>query len=195
MRGSTRGKCCPRAAGVWRSGKRRCRVGARCSGGLLRLHAVTRGTGFPRVCVGRSGLRVARDAATCPIRLRPCIRIDGWLLWVAQRYHRLGEADICVTDIGGAPMDLKVAEEAGTRFMEGPPGQHIMRSIEDAGVVVEACFSNNVGAALLYAANLPEKFFDLSSGQAGAILQKLRNYRIRVAVVDRKSTRLNSSHL
>jgi hypothetical protein len=80
-------------------------------------------------------------------------------------------------------MDLKVAEEAGTRFMEGPPGQHIMRSIEDAGVVVEACFSNNVGAALLYAANLPEKFFDLSSGQAGAILQKLRNYRIRVAVV------------
>src|ERR1017187_4099374 len=34
MRGSTRGKCCPRAAGVWRSGKRRCRVGARCSSSL-----------------------------------------------------------------------------------------------------------------------------------------------------------------
>jgi hypothetical protein len=27
------------------------------------------------------------------------------------------------------------------------------------------------------------KFFDLSSGEAGAILQKLRNYRIRVALV------------
>jgi hypothetical protein len=48
---------------------------------------------------------------------------------------------------------------------------------------VEACFSAKVNSALLYAPNLPEKFFDLSSGEAGIILQKLRNYRIRIAVV------------
>jgi hypothetical protein len=36
---------------------------------------------------------------------------------------------------------------------------------------------------LLYAENLTEHFFDLSSGEAGAILQKFRNYYIRVAVV------------
>jgi hypothetical protein len=35
----------------------------------------------------------------------------------------------------------------------------------------------------LYAANLTRGFFDLSSGEAGAILQKLRNYRIRLPVV------------
>ena len=80
-------------------------------------------------------------------------------------------------------MDLTLAEGAGSRFVEGQPGRQLMRSIEDAGLVVEACVSNNVDSALLYAANLPEKFFDLSSGEAGAILQKLRNYRIRVAVL------------
>jgi hypothetical protein len=67
--------------------------------------------------------------------------------------------------------------------MEGPRDLPFMRSIEDAGLVVEACFSNSVESALLYASNLTGRFFDLSSGEAGAILQKLRNYRIRAAVV------------
>lgn len=78
-----------------------------------------------------------------------------------------------------------MVEEAGVRFVEGPPGLKFMRSIEDAGLVVEACFSSGADSALLYASNLTERFFDLSSGEAGAILQKLRNYRIRVAVVCR----------
>jgi hypothetical protein len=36
----------------------------------------------------------------------------------------------------------------------------------------------------MYASNLPEAFFDLSSGQAGELLQKLQNYGMRVAIVD-----------
>lgn len=67
--------------------------------------------------------------------------------------------------------------------MEGPPAGPLMRGVEDAGLVVEACFSGGAGRALLYAQNLTEAFFDLSSGEAGAILQKLRNYGIRLAVV------------
>lgn len=77
---------------------------------------------------------------------------------------------------------LTLAEEAGARFVEGPPGRQLMRSIDDAGLVVEACLSGNADSALLYAPNLTARFFDLSSGEAGVILQKLRNYRIRVAV-------------
>lgn len=88
-----------------------------------------------------------------------------------------------MNNAGKAPEKFIVAEAAGVRFVAGPPGLPLMRSIEDAGLVVEACFSNGVDSALLYAPNLTEKFFDLSSGEAGAILQKLRNYRIRVAVV------------
>ena len=80
-------------------------------------------------------------------------------------------------------MELTVAEEAGVRFIEGPPDTQLMRRTEDATRLVEACFSHRAGSALLYAPNLTERFFDLSSGEAGAILQKLRNYRIRLAVV------------
>jgi hypothetical protein len=76
-----------------------------------------------------------------------------------------------------------MVEDAGVGFVEGPPGLQLMRTVEDASLVVEACFSNRVKSALLYAPNLTGKFFDLSSGEAGAILQKLRNYRIRIAVV------------
>ena len=49
--------------------------------------------------------------------------------------------------------------------------------------MVEACLSSDVDGALLYAPNLTAGFFDLSSLEAGEILQKLRNYRIRLAVV------------
>jgi len=76
-----------------------------------------------------------------------------------------------------------VFETGGVRFVEGPPDRPVMRTVDDAALVVETCFSNRALSALLYAENLTEHFFDLSSGEAGAVLQKLRNYRIRVAVV------------
>jgi hypothetical protein len=79
--------------------------------------------------------------------------------------------------------EFTLTEESGGRFIEGPPDSQLMRTIEDATLVVEACFSNKIKAALLYAPNLTQRFFDLSSGEAGAILQKLRTYRIRLAVV------------
>lgn len=80
-------------------------------------------------------------------------------------------------------MNLIVREEAGIRFLEGPPGEPLFRSIDDASRLVESCFSNKVRCAILYAPNLTARFFDLSSGEAGAILQKIRQYRIRFAVV------------
>ena len=80
-------------------------------------------------------------------------------------------------------MELKTVEEDGRRVVEGVPGARFLSRAEDAGLVIEACLSNRALAALLYAENLPEEFFDLSSGQAGAILQKLQNYRIRLAIV------------
>lgn len=58
-----------------------------------------------------------------------------------------------------------------------------MNRIEDASVVIEACYSARVSAALLYPANLTSGFFELSTREAGEILQKLRTCRIRLAVV------------
>jgi hypothetical protein len=80
-------------------------------------------------------------------------------------------------------MTVSVAEESGVLFVEGTPNEPLMARADDASVVLEECFSNGVGLVLLYAKNLTEGFFDLSSGEAAAILQKLRNYRVRLAVV------------
>lgn len=78
---------------------------------------------------------------------------------------------------------MRSVEEGGLRFVEGPPGEPLLRTDRDVSLVIEACFGDRVGAALLHAENLPAAFFDLSSRQAGEILQKLRNYHIRLAVV------------
>ena len=80
-------------------------------------------------------------------------------------------------------MKLTIVEEDGVKFLEGLPDQDFMSKIDDTNGVIEACLSGRVRCVLLYAQNLTHSFFDLSSGEAGAILQKLRNYGIRLAVV------------
>jgi len=60
-----------------------------------------------------------------------------------------------------------------------------MRRPDDAARLVEACFSARTRCALVYAANVTPRFFDLSSGEAGLILDKLRRFRVRLAVVCR----------
>jgi hypothetical protein len=80
-------------------------------------------------------------------------------------------------------MDLVLIEDGGLRAVEGSPDEHFMSEVEDASRLIEACFSRGADAALLYPNNLTQGFFDLTSGQAGAILQRLRNYRVRLAVV------------
>ena len=68
-------------------------------------------------------------------------------------------------------------------YVEGPAEGKLLRKVEDANLVLEACFSAGIGSALLYLPNLTSRFLDLSSGEAGAILQKFRTYGIRVALV------------
>ena len=80
-------------------------------------------------------------------------------------------------------MKLSVVEENGIKTVEGRPNVPWMTGVEDSSRIVEACLSHGIDAVLLYASNLTRAFFDLSSGEAGAILQKLRNYRVRLAVV------------
>jgi Domain of unknown function (DUF4180) len=80
-------------------------------------------------------------------------------------------------------MELSIVDEGGRRIVEGVPDQSFMSRVDDANRIIETCFSGNVRLVLLYAANLPKRFFDLSSGEAGAVLQKLRNYGVQLAVV------------
>ncbi|MDQ3905279.1 MAG: DUF4180 domain-containing protein [Actinomycetota bacterium] len=80
-------------------------------------------------------------------------------------------------------MKLTLVDENGMKFVEGVSDTPFLMNAQDINRLIEACFSEGGSGTLLYAANLPPTFFDLSSGDAGVILQKLRNYRIRLAVV------------
>jgi hypothetical protein len=84
---------------------------------------------------------------------------------------------------GGSVSGLVFVQTDSGGLLEGLRGEDLLRSGSDVSGVVEQCLSHRVSNLLLYAANLPDRFFDLSSGQAGAILQKLFQYRIRVAIV------------
>lgn len=84
---------------------------------------------------------------------------------------------------GRTPVELNVVAELGGAAIEGPPGQPLLSSAADVSQLIEACWSMQVGSVILHASNLTPHFFDLSSGEAGSILQKLQNYRIRLAVI------------
>jgi hypothetical protein len=80
-------------------------------------------------------------------------------------------------------MAIGVREESGVRIVEGTPGASLMRRPQDATLVLEACFSALARVALLYPENLTPRFFDLSSGEAGEVLDKLRRFQVRLAIV------------
>ena len=79
-------------------------------------------------------------------------------------------------------MDLKVCDVLDQRFAEGPPGLSLLGCVDDTATLLETCFAHAVHRLLLHSENLTAHFFDLGSGEAGAILQKLRNYHIRFAI-------------
>jgi Domain of unknown function (DUF4180) len=78
---------------------------------------------------------------------------------------------------------LSIVDEDGVRIVEGEPDAAPIVRVDDVNRVLEECFAHQVDRALLYPNNLTDRFFDLSSGDAGAILQKFRNYGVRLAVV------------
>ena len=80
-------------------------------------------------------------------------------------------------------MVLAAKEENGVRLVEGTCGELLMRRTQDATLVIEACISARVRNALVYPENLTSRFFDLSSGEAGEVLDKLRRFHVRLAVV------------
>jgi hypothetical protein len=80
-------------------------------------------------------------------------------------------------------MNLARIDEQAVNALEGTPDTMLMANTGDVDRLIEQCMGEGATAVLLYAPNLPPRFFDLASGDAGIVLQKLRNYHIRLAVV------------
>lgn len=89
-------------------------------------------------------------------------------------------------------MMIMVSDVRGQPVLEGEPGKALMERAEDSTALIEACFEHGTRLVLLHAANLPARFFDLSSGEAGALLQRLRTYEVRLAVVRAPGLHLSS---
>jgi len=77
-------------------------------------------------------------------------------------------------------MRVEVFDRDGVRIVECV--ESITR-VADALGLVTACIENDSTRLLLESRHLPAEFFDLRSGFAGELLQKLQNYRIRLAGV------------
>jgi hypothetical protein len=88
---------------------------------------------------------------------------------------------------------LVVSSSGSTLFLEGTAGRVVIESVADVASVVEACFSARARRLLLHSTNVTPRFFDLSSGEAGEVLQKFRTYRIRAAMLC--ASDLRASHL
>ena len=83
---------------------------------------------------------------------------------------------------------IRVITAGDSAIIAGTPGVPLLRTPDDVVDLLSAGTGGLARSVLLYAENLPEHFFDLSSGEAGAILQKLRNYHVRLAVVAPEGT-------
>jgi hypothetical protein len=77
-------------------------------------------------------------------------------------------------------MKVELIEKDGVRILEC--AEPIAR-VEDALDVVSASYEHRAHGLLVESRNLPPAFFDLRSGFAGEVVQKLVNYQIRLAGV------------
>ncbi len=80
-------------------------------------------------------------------------------------------------------MNTVILELNGVRVMECVPEERLLAAPDGVLDVISRCAGEHISRVLLHPENLTARFFDLGSGEAGAILQKFRNYHLRVAIV------------
>ena len=80
-------------------------------------------------------------------------------------------------------MNVDVIQEGKRKILEGRPGFLLLTADRHAVDLVGYCGEAETDAILLHGYNLPEAFFDLRTGLAGAVMQKFQNYGVRMAAV------------
>ena len=80
-------------------------------------------------------------------------------------------------------MNYKVVNFGSQKYIQCIPGETSLANERDAVDLVAACGENGTHRLMVFADNLSDDFYRLSSGVAGNILLKFTTYRIRVAAV------------
>ncbi len=68
-------------------------------------------------------------------------------------------------------------------YIDCLPGDGLLDCEQAALDLVAACDETGTDRLMLHAENLPETFYNLRTGLAGAVMLKFSNYRLRVAAV------------
>jgi len=80
-------------------------------------------------------------------------------------------------------MSLSLAEFAGHRALVLSPTGPLLRSEDDARDLIQETFGTDIRLAVVPVERLDPEFFELRTGVAGAFVQKLVQYRLRLVVV------------
>jgi hypothetical protein len=80
-------------------------------------------------------------------------------------------------------VNVQIVREKGRVYAKGTRGQPLLNNERDVLDLISFCGEHDTDRVLLFSENLPDTFFDLKSGEAGMILQKFVNYRMKVAAI------------
>jgi PadR family transcriptional regulator, regulatory protein AphA len=80
-------------------------------------------------------------------------------------------------------MNYKRMENNQKSYVECLPDGCLLKSESQALDLIAACSEYETNRLLIHKQSLPDDFFNLRSGLAGAVLQKFVNYNLRVALV------------
>ena len=80
-------------------------------------------------------------------------------------------------------IDYIIKSSGRIKYVEVCENTVCLDSEEGAMDLTALCLENGTDRLLLPGSNIGERFFDLKSGLAGAVLQKFSNYSVRMAAV------------
>lgn len=86
-----------------------------------------------------------------------------------------------------------ITESGGLRVLHVAPVGDAIVSQEDTSDLIGNAWVENVEVIALPVSRLDPEFFRLASGQAGAILQKIANYQLKLAVIGDIAAQLAAS--
>ena len=79
--------------------------------------------------------------------------------------------------------EYKITQKDTAVYVFLDKGGHAADSEADASDIMSLCYENNTSLLMIHSDRLSERFFDLKSGFAGVLLQKLANYRVKTALI------------
>jgi PadR family transcriptional regulator AphA len=80
-------------------------------------------------------------------------------------------------------MQHEVLQAQGAPVVSGVSGAPLLARVGDVIELLGLCAEHDTSRVLVYPSNLTPGFFELRTQEAGEVLQKLRTYRVRLALV------------